>query len=134
MAQLAPVLELIASGACGGELFDAHEPLRHDSSKPVVCCVKMPTGSHTCQIDEGRALKAVLFDNQHPGLESSLADIVQCSKDSANQQLCWGLASFEALDRLTGVSFNIPVSRDGTKERFTMARRHVMELFHVDDL
>ncbi|RLO06552.1 hypothetical protein DYB28_003463 [Aphanomyces astaci] len=132
MPQLTPLLELLNSGASGGALFDAFEPLRLDVKKPVVCRVQMDTGSYTNTIDEGKAMKAVLFDTNQKSLEPSLAEIVQCHRDVANQNLTWGLASFEAMDRLVGVSFAIPVSRDGTKVNFTMSSPHVMDGFYLD--
>ncbi|ETW00706.1 hypothetical protein H310_07263 [Aphanomyces invadans] len=120
MERLAPLLDLLAADASGVRLFDAHEPLRHDTAKPDVCRVKVSTGVHTNQVDEGWALKSVVYDNHHPGLESALADI--------------GLIVFEALDRRTGVSFAIPVSRDDSKECFTMSAPHALDGFHVDIL
>jgi hypothetical protein len=133
MAELGPVLALLASGkATCSELFDAYEPLRHDSNRTIVGYVRIPTGSYTTQIDEGKALKAVLFDNHHTNIVSSLADLVQLRKDSANQQLILGLASFQAIDRLTGVSFKLPV-KDGFKT-FLVESSHAMDGFHVDIL
>ncbi|RHY22183.1 hypothetical protein DYB32_009584 [Aphanomyces invadans] len=133
MAELQPVLDLLATGsATGGELFDAFEPLRRDSNRPIVGYVRIPTGAHTAQIDEGKALKAVLFDNHQANVGPSLADLIQLRKDLANQQLVLGLASFRAIDALTGVSLKLPV-KDGQKT-FLVESSHAMDGFHVDIL
>ncbi|ETV94627.1 hypothetical protein H310_11887 [Aphanomyces invadans] len=133
MAELQPVLDLLATGsATGGELFDAFEPLRRDSKRPIVGYVRIPTGAHTAQIDEGKALKAVLFDNHQANVGPSLADLIQLRKDLANEQLVLGLASFRAIDALTGVYLKLPV-KDGQKT-FLVESSHAMDGFHVDIL
>ncbi|ETV90908.1 hypothetical protein H310_14395 [Aphanomyces invadans] len=133
MAELQPVLDLLATGsASGGELFDAFEPLRRDSNRAIVGYVRIPTGAFTAQIDEGKALKAVLFDNHQANVGSSLAELIQLRKDLANQQLVLGLASFRAIDALTGVSFKLPV-KDG-QQTFLVEAAHAMDGFHVDIL
>ncbi|RHY24872.1 hypothetical protein DYB32_008650 [Aphanomyces invadans] len=133
MAELQPVLDLLATGsASGGELFDAFEPLRRDSNRAIVGYVRIPTGAFTAQIDEDKALKAVLFDNHQANVGSSLAELIQLRKDLANQQLVLGLASFRAIDALTGVSFKLPV-KDG-QQTFLVESAHAMDGFHVDIL
>ncbi|KAF0705194.1 hypothetical protein As57867_007082, partial [Aphanomyces stellatus] len=133
MVELQPVLDLHATGtATGGELFDAFEPLRRDSNRPIVGYVRIATGFHTNHIDEGKALKAVLFDNQHQQLVEPLADLIQLRKDSANQQLILGFASFQAIERVMGATFKIPV-KEGSKT-FKAESSHAMDGFHVDIL
>jgi hypothetical protein len=133
MAQLKPVLDLIAAGhATGGDIFDAYAPLRRDSDRPIVGYVRLVTGSNTNQIDEGKALKAALADLQSKGLGTSLADLVQIRKDLANQQLTLGFATFDALDKIIGMSLKIPVK--DTFMTFTAESSHAMDGFHLDIL
>ncbi|ETV94628.1 hypothetical protein H310_11888 [Aphanomyces invadans] len=131
MAELQPVLDLLATGtASGGELFDAFEPLRRDSNRDIVGYVRIPTGAFTAQIHEGKALKAVLFDNHQANVRSSMAQLIQLRKDLANQQLVLGLTLFRAIDTLTGVSFKLPV-KDG-QQTFLVESSHAMDGFHID--
>ncbi|RHY24745.1 hypothetical protein DYB32_008716, partial [Aphanomyces invadans] len=125
------ILDLLATGtASGGELFDAFEPLRRDSNRDIVGYVRIPTGAFTAQIDEGKALKAVLFDNHQANVGSSMAQLIQLRKDLANQQLVLGLTLFRAIDTLTGVSFKLPV-KDG-QQTFLVESSHAMDGFHID--
>ncbi|ETV90188.1 hypothetical protein H310_14985 [Aphanomyces invadans] len=85
MAELQPVLDLLATGtASGGELFDAFEPLRRDSNAT----------SLDISIDEGKTLNVVLFDNHQANVDSASIALMQLRKNMSNQQLVLGLASF----------------------------------------
>ncbi|KAG9399013.1 hypothetical protein AC1031_012447 [Aphanomyces cochlioides] len=95
MDQLRPIVDLLATNAAtGNALLDAYEAYGQDSSRPVVGYVKIATGAHTLSMDEGKALKAMLFDNHDTEPLPGLADIVQVRKDLANQQLILGVASY----------------------------------------
>jgi len=130
MAQLAPVLALAASPSVSGrELFEAFETAL-PPPRPIVAHIRMDAGYHTSQIDEGKALRAVLHDNRIPGIDAGLAEIVQLTVDSNSRQLIWGLASFEAVKILENKTFKIP-TKDGTQD-LTMKSEHVLDGFYVD--
>ncbi|RHY20573.1 hypothetical protein DYB32_010005, partial [Aphanomyces invadans] len=133
MAELQPVLDLLATGtASGGELFDALEPLRHDSNCDIVGYFRIPTGAITAQIDEGKALNVVLFDNHQANVGSASIALMQLRKNMSNQQLVLGLTSFRAIDTLTGISLKLPVK--DRQKTFLADSSHAMDGFHVDKL
>ncbi|KAG9399011.1 hypothetical protein AC1031_012391 [Aphanomyces cochlioides] len=74
----------------------------------------------------------MLFDNHDTEPLPGLADIVQVCKDLANQQLILGVASYEAIDQLSGMTFKLPV-KDGVKP-FGTGALHPMDGFYIDIL
>ena len=133
MDQLRPMMELLTTNpTAGSALFDANEAFRQDSNRPVVGYVKIATGAHTFAMDEGKALKAMLFDNHDTEPLPGLADIVQIRKDVTNQQLILGIASTAAIDQLSGTTLKLPV-KDGIKP-FGTGALHPMDGFYIDIL
>ncbi|ETV90185.1 hypothetical protein H310_14982 [Aphanomyces invadans] len=108
------------------QLSDAYSALRRDSDRPVVGYLRLATGSHITKIDEVNTLKVVLADLFN-GLGASLADLFQVRRYLANHLLTLGIAIFEALDIITGMSFNTPVKE--TSMPFTAESSHALEKF-----
>ncbi|KAG9415816.1 hypothetical protein AC1031_000198 [Aphanomyces cochlioides] len=133
MEQLAPVLAFADDpAATGRELFEAFESAVPTSNRPIVAYMHMDVGFFINQIDEGRALRAVLHDHRNEGIDEGLADLVQLTANTNSRQLIWGLASLYAISILENKSFKIPV-KDGT-QTFTMQATSAMDGFFLDIL
>ncbi|KAH9135032.1 hypothetical protein AeRB84_019367 [Aphanomyces euteiches] len=92
----------------------------------------MDVGFFINQIDEDRALRAVLHDHRNEGIDEGLADLVQLTANTNSRQLIWGLASLSAIPILENKPFKIPV-KDGT-QTFTMHATSAMDGFFLDIL
>ncbi|KAG9399074.1 hypothetical protein AC1031_012031 [Aphanomyces cochlioides] len=92
----------------------------------------MDAGFFVNQIDEGRALRAVLHDHSNEGIDDGLADIVQLTIDTNSRQLIWGLASLTAAAILENKTFKIP-TKDG-HQSFTMQSKNILDGFFIDIL
>ncbi|CAK4892259.1 unnamed protein product [Aphanomyces euteiches] len=92
----------------------------------------MDVGFFINQIDEDRALRAVLHDHRNEGIDEGLADLVQLTANTNSRQLIWGLASLSAIPILENKPFKIPV-KDGT-QTFTMQATSAMDGFFLDNL
>ncbi|KAG9399076.1 hypothetical protein AC1031_012033 [Aphanomyces cochlioides] len=113
MEQLAPVLLLAEDpSATGRQLFEAFEATLPSPPRPVVTYMQMDVGHLANQIDEGKAMRAVLHDHHNEGIDEGLTDIVQLTVDINSRQLVWGLASLTAAAILENKVFKIP-TRDG---------------------
>ncbi|CAK4095144.1 unnamed protein product [Aphanomyces euteiches] len=97
MEQLAPVLLLAEDpSTTGRQLFEALEASLPSPPHPVVTYMQMDVGHLANQIDEGKAMRAVLHDHNNEGIDEGLTDIVQLTVDTTSHQLVWGLASLTA--------------------------------------
>ncbi|KAG9399077.1 hypothetical protein AC1031_012035 [Aphanomyces cochlioides] len=133
MEQLAPVLLLAEDpSATGRQLFEAFEATLPSPPRPVVTYMQMDVGHLANQIDEGKAMRAVLHDHHNEGIDEGLTDIVQLTVDINSRQLVWGLASLTAAAILENKVFKIP-TRDGFQS-FTMKAKNAMDGFFIDIL
>ncbi|KAG9415814.1 hypothetical protein AC1031_000196 [Aphanomyces cochlioides] len=133
MEQLAPVLLLAEKPSVSGrELFLAFESTLPSPPRPIVTYMQMDAGFFLNQIDEGRALRAVLHDHSNEGIDDGLADIVQLTIDTNSRQLIWGLASLTAAAILENKTFKIP-TKDG-HQSFTMQSKNILDGFFIDIL
>ncbi|KAG9407125.1 hypothetical protein AC1031_001771 [Aphanomyces cochlioides] len=133
MEQLAPVLLLAEDpSATGRQLFEAFEATLPSPPRPVVTYMQMDVGHLANQIDEGKAMRAVLHDHHNEGIDEGLTDIVQLTVDINSRQLVWGLASMTAAAILENKVFKIP-TRDGFQS-FTMKAKNAMDGFFIDIL
>ncbi|KAH9089426.1 hypothetical protein LEN26_019175, partial [Aphanomyces euteiches] len=120
MEQLAPVLLLAEDpSTTGRQLFEALE-------------ASLPSPPPGRNIDEGKAMRAVLHDHNNEGIDEGLTDIVQLTVDTTSRQLVWGLASLTAAAILENKVFKIP-TRDGSHP-FTMKSKNLMDGFFIDIL
>ncbi|RQM16260.1 hypothetical protein B5M09_013344, partial [Aphanomyces astaci] len=129
MDELAPLLEKHAAGQL---TFNDLLPIQKHSTRDVVGWLHMVTGAITKDIDVDTAMASLLFGNRDAGLDTALADIVQCEKDVPNRTIKWGIASEAALNKLRGVTMYIQVARNGAKQGFPMTSPHVLDGFFLD--
>ncbi|RHY31636.1 hypothetical protein DYB32_003304 [Aphanomyces invadans] len=129
MDELAPLLEKHAAGQL---TFNDTLPIQKHSTRDVVGWLHMATGSFTKDIDVDTAMASLLFGNRDLGIDTALADIVKCEKDVSNRLIKWGIASDAALQKLRGVTMQIQVARNGTKQGFSMTSPHVLDGFYLD--
>ncbi|KAG9399078.1 hypothetical protein AC1031_012036 [Aphanomyces cochlioides] len=133
MEQLAPVLALAETpSVTGREHFEAFETAIPTSHRPVVAYMHMDAGFFINQIDEGKALRVVLHDQQNEGIDDGLAELVQLKVDTNSRQLIWGLASLDAIAILENKSFKIP-TRDGS-QTFIMKAKSALDGYFLDIL